>query len=97
MSPADREVFEVAVDLATAIRFGDGTNESLTDRFKAAVETAKPDWSQSKSVPTELAAVLIEIYPAVVGSLGLYSADEREKIENLAAEVLEWILLALSS
>jgi hypothetical protein len=75
--------------LATPLRMGEGINETALHDLKRLLADIAAGWRTATSVPKADAALLIELYPALTGTVGLYEAEEAERIQQLSEELLE--------
>lgn len=64
--------------------------------LRAELTNASTRWRDSGVVERSTAAVLIEMYPALLGSTGLYSEEAGSEIARLAESLLDEVLGALA-
>lgn len=89
-------LIETATRLATAVRMGDGIDPQALRQFRAELTVAALRWRDEGVVERGAAAILVELYPALLGSIGLYAEDAAMEIANLAESLLDEMLIALA-
>jgi hypothetical protein len=94
---AEDRLAQAAVELATAVREGRGIDPQQEAEFQAALLQFGAATRDLATVPKSLASVLVELFPALVGSVGIYDAVTAREIEDLAHRLEDGILAALAS
>ncbi len=93
---SDDALVRAAVRLATTVRMGDGVDSSDLRDFRREVSKASTRWRAAGAVEVAEVAILLELYPALTGSVGLYPANQSREVEDLALALLDEALRALS-
>ena len=81
--------------LAVPLRMGDGVDEQALDDLRRTLSDAAVRWRTEDVVPKRAAALLVELYPALVGTVDLYEGGDAERIRNICEELLELSLECL--
>ena len=83
------ELAAAAEGLLVSLRLNEGIPDEKLNRLVSALSQAGEQWRGSQDVPKRLAAILLEIYPAVEAASHLYEDEEAESIQQAAAEIFE--------
>lgn len=91
----DDPLIRATTKLATQIRMGNGIDIGALEQLRVELDAARAIWRDLGVVSRGQVGVLLELYPALLGSLGHYSEEEAMKISNLAETLLDEMLIAL--
>lgn len=91
------ELAAAAEGVVVSLRLNEGLPEQKRERLSSALSQAARQWSETPYVPKRLAAILVELYPAVEASSHLYAGGEAVAIQQAAAEVYEQCMHILGS
>ncbi|WP_418057976.1 hypothetical protein [Pimelobacter simplex] len=89
-------LIDAIVELATAVRMGDGIDPDLLATVRRELGIASARWRRTGAVDRETVVVLVEMYPALLGTTGLYAPAQAQAIEHLGVTLLDEILAELS-
>ncbi len=93
----DAALADVVERLTVPLRMGDGLDETALAELSTLLTGLADSWRGRADVPKRAAALLTELYPALVGTAGLYSDDEAHRTEGAAEHLLDLTLTCLGS
>ncbi|WP_229051455.1 hypothetical protein [Aeromicrobium sp. Leaf350] len=94
---ADEELIRSVSDLAVSLRTGAGIDESRVDAFRSALAAASEGWGRDDGlIPAATVGALLELYPAVAGSAGIYADEVEQIVLRLAESLLDEVLAVLA-
>jgi hypothetical protein len=87
---------EAAIRMATSIRMGDGIRSDELLSYREKLAASSDEWRLTGAVKNTTVAILLELYPAIVGSLDLYPDEERQVLSDLAERILDELIAQLT-
>lgn len=98
-SEAEEMLFQSFVaaveDFTVPLRLGDGIDDAALNELKATIAAVTSTYRSVDAVPKRLAAIFVELYPAVEGTSALYEHDVAQRILAEANELLDLIMSSL--
>lgn len=88
---------EAVERLTVPLRMGDGVDETALGELSTLLTGLAEQWQGRADVPKEAAGLLVELYPAMVGAIGLYQDDQAQAIQDAAEQVLDLALACLAT
>ena len=90
MSGSALQQLDSAIErFAVPLRMGDGIDKpALNDLKRTLTDTAR-QWRAADVVPKRSAALLVELYPALTGTLDLYDGEHAERVRQVCEELLQ--------
>jgi hypothetical protein len=79
-----------------ALRGLDGLNKSAFADLLNTIERCIEAYAQDASIPKKVAAILFDIYPAIVSASYLYDAKETSRIQEAAEQLADRIRVCLN-
>lgn len=92
----DESLVLSATELAVSIRMDDTINPERIETFRSQLKSASETWREAGSLSTDTAAVLLELYPAIIGAAGSAPSVVDAEALELAESLLVDMLTALS-
>lgn len=93
---AARRLESVTERFAVPLHGGEGINEPALDELKEVLAEVAAEWQHEETVPKDAAALLVELYPALIGNIDIYPEDQAERIQAVCEELLELSLACLA-
>ncbi|HEY9472738.1 MAG TPA: hypothetical protein VIS06_02685 [Mycobacteriales bacterium] len=79
------------------VRMGDGIDDHALGKLREVIVAVASTYRAENVIPKRVAAIFVELYPAIEGSVALYDDDAAERVLSEANELLDLILSSLAT